>query len=405
MSWHRDAQLSRYAFHYFTGWNRNTPTLMCNRFTDTDLDHGQLGVSEAVDSMIAVGLQDNGVVAAITGPSGTPGVVVGGGDGNEAVWPASTSASFSDLAGGDLLVWTHDDSGGAPKGSLGDPNVGIKAAAPQILPLVVPDPTITPAPDPAAGLVGDPRLARVIEPSYIDQGQVLSLIGAPAVVKGVTRAPLYGLFIDGPFPSTHDQRKPPHAGWQFLAAVDVTAPASDRDWPIRVLGSLQGDFVMLAANVDHKPRGSVTHIELLQLDVQTGKVTWMNTDPKIGFPGINWIEPVRRNEAYAATDDGRVLVWDGRQWTFPGSIVAGGPSLVSLAVDSDTKPSTVFVISSDTVYVSRDGTRVWKRAMQGLPRSLECSNIHLMADHHGTSRLHLSTYGRSTWVADPVKPG
>jgi hypothetical protein len=345
------------------------------------------------------------VVAAITGPSGTPWVVVGGGDGNEAVWPASTSPSFSDLAGGDLLVWTHDDSGGAPKGALGDPNGGIKAAAPQVLPLVVPDPTITPAPDPAAGLVRDPRIARVIEPSYVDQGNVLSLVGAPAVVKGVTRAPLYGLFIDGPFRSTRDQRKPPNAGWQFLAAVDVTAPASDRDWPIRVMGSLHGDIVMLAANVDHNVRGFASHTELLQVDVQTGKVTWMSTDPKIGFPGINWIEPVRRDEAYAATDDGRVLVWDGRQWTFPGSIVAGGTSLASLAVEAATKPATVFVITDDTVYASRDGTRTWKRAMQGLPRSLECTNIHLMPDQQGMSRLHLSTYGRSTWVADRVEPG
>jgi len=405
MSWHRDAQVSRYAFHYFTGWNRNTPTLMCSKYTDTDLGHGQLGLSQAVDGMIAAGLQDNGVVAAITGPSGTPWVAVGGGDGNEAVWPASTSPSFSALAGGDLLVWTHDDSGGAPKGSLGDPNGGMKAAAPQILPLVRPDPTITPAPDTAAGLVGDPRMARVVEPAYVDQSNVLSLLGAPAVLKGVTRAPLYGLFIDGPFRATRDQRQPPKAGWQFLAAVEVTAPTGDRDWPIRAMGSLHGDTVMLAAAVDANARSFSSHTELLQVDVQTGKVTWMNTDPKIGFPGITWIEPVRRKEAYAATNDGRVLVWDGRQWTFPGTMVAGGPALLSLAVDAAAKPASVFVITGDTVYVSRDGTRTWRTAMQGLPRSLECTNIHLMADHQGMSRLHLSTYGRSTWVADRVEPG
>lgn len=84
LSWHRSTQVSRYAFHYFTGWNRNTPTLMCNRFTDSDIGHGQLGVSQAVDGMIAAGLQDNGVVAAVTGPTGTPWVQLGGGDGNEA---------------------------------------------------------------------------------------------------------------------------------------------------------------------------------------------------------------------------------------------------------------------------------------------------------------------------------
>ena len=402
LSWYRSAQLSRYAFHYFTGWNRNTPTLMCNRFTDVDLSHGQLGVSQALDGMVAVGTQDNGVVAAITDPSGTPWVPVGGGDGNEAVWPASTSPAFSHLKGGDLLVWTHDDESGAPHDSLGDPIGGMKGANPEILPLDVPDPTIVPPPDPALGLVGNPRIARVIAPAYVDKNLALSLIGAPAVGKDVTRAPLYGLFIDGPFEPPKEQRDPPKAGWHFLAAVGVDAPTKARDWPIRCMASLEGATVILAAHVSANRRNAASHIELLQLDAQLRSITWMNADPIIGWPGINWIVPVRSREAYAATDDGRVLVWDGNKWSFPGSYVPGKASLGGMAVDVSTNPATVFVITNDSVYVSRNGTRTWKAAMQGLSRSLECTNVHFMIDHHGVSHLHLSTFGRSTWIADQV---
>jgi len=128
----------------------------------------------------------------------------------------------------------------------------------------------------------------------------------------------------------------------------------------------------------------------------------MNADPIIGWPGINWIVPVRSREAYAATDDGRVLVWDGNKWSFPGSYVPGKASLGGMAVDVSTNPATVFVITNDSVYVSRNGTRTWKAAMQGLSRSLECTNVHFMIDHHGVSHLHLSTFRRSTWIADRV---
>ncbi|MBB5448050.1 MULTISPECIES: hypothetical protein [unclassified Paraburkholderia] len=405
LAWHRSVQLSRYAYHYFTGWNRNTPTLMCKRFTDTDIGHGQLGVSQALDGMIAVGTQDNGVIAAITDPFSTPWVQLGGGDGNEAVWPASTSPSFNQLHGGNLLVWTHDDEGGAPHGSVGDPNVGMKGAIPEILPLEVPDPTVAPLPDPALGLVGDPRIARVISPAYVVDNLALSLVAAPAVAKGVTRAPIYGLFIDGPFLPPRARPQPIKAGWRFLAAADVAAPTATRDWPIRAMASLDGSTVMLAASVRANARSMVDHTELLLLDVGSGSVTVMDTDPTLGYPTINWIVPVARHEAYSATGDGRVLVWDGKQWRFPGSVVASGASLEGMAVDAATSPATVFVITADTVYVSRDGTRTWRTAMRGLPRSLECANIHLMIDHQQMSRLHLSTYGRSTWVADRVEPG
>jgi hypothetical protein len=145
-------------------------------------------------------------------------------------------------------------------------------------------------------------------------------------------------------------------------------------------------------------------MELLLFDLRQNTVNWMQTDPAIGFPIINWIVPLRAREAYAATDDGRVFVWDGSMWRCPGRIVAGGAELRGLAVDASTKPAAVFVTTSDRVYVSRDRTQSWQPAMQGLPRSIECNNIHLLVDHAGRSRLHLSTYGRSTWVAESVEP-
>lgn len=403
LSWHRSVDLTRYAFHYFTGWNRNTATLMCNRFTDTDIGHGQLGVSQALPGLIAVGTQDNGVVAAFSDPGSTPWVSLGGGDGNEAVWPAAKSPSFSKLIGGEMLVWTHDDEGGAPHGSIGDSWGGMNGANPEILPLNVPDPTVVPPPDPALGLVGDPRIGRVIAPAYVDNSLALSLVGAPAVAKNVTRAPIYGLFLDGPFLPPRDRRQP-KGQWQFIAAVEVEAPTSERDWPIRAMASLDGSTIMLAANVAANARSAVAHTELMQIDVESSTVAVMDMDPAIGFRAINWIVPVALREAYCATGDGRVLIWDGKQWHFPGSVVAAGASLQGMAIDASTKPTTVFVITADTVFVSRDGTRTWNPAMSGLPHSIECSNIHLMLDGRGLSSLHLSSYGRSTWVANQVGP-
>lgn len=403
LAWERGAMITHHAFHFQTRWNRLLPTLMFNRFVDSDLSHGQFGISTTHPGLVAGGLQDHGVVASISGTNGTPWVTVGGGDGHEALFPASSSRSFATLPGGRLLVWNNnkDTLGGAALAWVGDPGHGTLAADnPEVIPVESPDPTSSPPPPAAAGLIPNPILGRVSGPAFLLNNAALMAIGAPQVAANATRAPIYGLFTEGPFhvQPEGDHPKPVKAGWRFIGAL-TTPAVTYPSWPVTALASADGSTVFIGVLVSASPITRIYRWGIFALDVATQTATQMPMSAAVGSPKVNGIEAISDDEAYAATDEGAVLIWDGSEWDQPGTTPSGTDRLIGLATDATSDPTVIFVATDSDVYISRDGTRSWQPATKGLPRSIECTNIHQITGRAGV-HLHLSTYGRSLWVAD-----
>jgi hypothetical protein len=405
--WWKDVVITHHAAHFRSTWNRSLPTLMFNRYVDTGLSHGGFGVSQISDNLEAGGLQDLGNVAAISADQGSPWLRVGGNDGHESTFPAATSPAFTYLPSGEMQIW-YGSGDGTPRAWTGDPLTATLAPLnPEIIPLVSPDPALRPPPPADQGLAGDPRLGRVSAPQYIVNNNALVLLGAPRIAPGSTRAPVYGLFTSEPH---RDPALPLviQAGWQFLGAATVAStnnpdPNDPGYWPIVALGAASGATVYLCALTGRNNITKQSVYTLLALDVATQYVTAMPVAPAVGWFQVQLIEAVSDKEVYAATTDGRVLAWNGQLWEQPGSALPGSDAIVCLAVDPGVKPTAVFVATGPSLYASRDGTRSWQTANQGLPRSVEPSNLALVPSG-GTAALHLSTYGRSTWTASNVRP-
>jgi hypothetical protein len=72
---------------------------------------------------------------------------------------------------------------------------------------------------------------------------------------------------------------------------------------------------------------------------------------------------------------------------------------VSLTIDREAVPQTLYACTDTRVFLSRDEGDTWLLAPTQLPARVHCTGLAIGAARPSSRHLYLSTYGRSVWQA------
>jgi hypothetical protein len=214
------------------------------------------------------------------------------------------------------------------------------------------------------------------------------------------RSDIHGLFA-GPGPAEAPTQPPLH--WERIA----TLPGHPAQSLTRVTAvcCYDGRAVLAAAHTAHQtPTGQRTVVDLFRIDVAGGQVSPMPLDPSLDAPTTIELIATAPEAAFAATDDGRVLVWTGARWTAMTTQPPANGRLIALAVDRSSQPLVLFAATDQRVYLNPDPDAggAWREASDGLPKRVNCADLRLVEDGEGV-HLYLWSHGRSLWIAS--RPG
>jgi len=267
-----------------------------------------------------------------------------------------------------------------------------------VIPLGLLNPNLAPPPPPAGGLL-TPRIEPVLAPRFSQDG-LLCVVGAIG-------ADVYGLFVqnvEDRFPQDEEPKLPMR--WDFLGRI----PAWDSkiaSISITALASASGIRVFVAANATFQDTHVETHI--FSLDNPSGIFTELPLSAAIFNSTVNAMTAISDREAYGVTAGGSVIHWpvlsitSAHIWELMSVGSWAGP-LTAITADPTTRPPTLFVGATGEVHVSVDRGKTWQPTRLGLPKTFQVSDLRWVDDGAG-KRLYLSTYGRSTWVAQIPEGG
>ncbi len=353
-----------------SNYNQFLPTIQCYSRKMIQF-FGTLGVSRTSFGLISTGLQDNeNVWCTSTAPVASSWLAMDGGDGG---WNSFTQD-------GALLHYTKD---GPAAISTFSNSAGVNSVSSTKVPLIKTSSTPLYAP---AG-------EYVVHPTYKNKpGHTLQSV---ATVKNL----IFGLYAD--------QDTDEGYYWELIATIPDNEILSE-------VASFAGDSIFAGTEngkmyfVDTKA-GSVVPItiklpKLGPFDQITGGsisriVTFSDTDV---FASINNAFVIDKNTKQPTAYRYHYLIrLDGSMFvTTPGN---GLPNEVIYALEAVTHPHsetdhTLFLATSERVYISRDSGKNWQEASDGLPRNAHCSDLRFV-NLEPEARLYLSTYGWSVWVA------
>jgi prepilin-type processing-associated H-X9-DG protein len=267
-----------------------------------------------------------------------------------------------------------------------------------IVPLGKLNPNLIPAPKTEDGLVS-PRMEPVLEPRFQQDGLLCAV--------GAVGDSLYGLFVqnvENRFLQDEEPSLPMR--WDYLGCIP-TWDSKIASITITALASFDGSPVFTAANASFQDGHVETRI--FTLDSQTGVFTNMPLSTAIFNSTVNALLALGDREVYGVTAGGSVIHWPAitftgaRIWEQLGNGSWTAP-LTSLTADPTTHPPTLFVGAVGEVHVSVDHGKTWQKTALGLPTTFQVSDLRYVDDGAG-QRIYLSTYGRSTWVADKIERG
>jgi hypothetical protein len=382
---------------YFSGMNRQLPIL---QFYGPDAHPlSTFGASKLIPGLIAGGTQDNGVLYSTASHNGpvpeiTPWFEPEGGDGGPVAFlPAHSETGNLSAAGRVLVECNNQEESNVPVGAKSrrwnnatGRLVGYPDPNRPVIPLLSISPIASPPPDPAFGLV-DPFLKPVARPRYRRGGAFLCAVGA-------TGPDVYGLFL---LDAADEGQFEPPRWWDYIGSIK---DASGQPQLVTALASSDGMTILVAATPasDDGPAAATAIAKgfSYRLDTDTGNTSILSANPTLGDPVITDLVITGPNEAYGNTLGGDVIHWNGIRWE-PTSALPD-IALVAITADLSLPVPPVFVVGQDQVFVSTDRGATWRAASSGLPTSVLCSDIDWVKDANG-SRLYLSTYGRSAWMA------
>ncbi len=242
-----------------------------------------------------------------------------------------------------------------------------------------------------------PRMEPVLEPRF-DRDGLLCAVGAIGDA-------VFGLFVqnvENRFLEAEEPRMPMR--WDFIGCV----PAWDNQInsiAITAVASFDGSQVFLSADATFQD--SHVEIRLFQLDISSGVFTQMPISTKIFKTTVNALIALGNKDVFGVTSAGMAMHWSGLsiigapEWE-PLAAGSWAPMLTTITADPTTKPPTLFVGGVGEVHVSIDEGKSWQKTALGLPKTFQVSDLRWVDDGRW-QRLYLSTYGRSTWVADKVE--
>jgi hypothetical protein len=404
-TWVRIGNVTDAAFSFRSDFNSQLATLQF---------FANFGASMITDLALTGPLQDNGTVAGVAGQNGTPWFQLEGGDGQASFYLSGHAPKIpAKLVAGLTVVnrnnYTEED---------GITDIGIKSAHLQpstrklvfdnhgntsVIPLIYPKPGVTPAPDPTKGLRrgrGAGFLYEMVRsPENFSKAMMLAALAAQG-------PDLYVLLVGQDSGDTRHS-KALDMFWEFQHTFDNATQ-------VNAMASADGLTAILELALPRLGRFSgITGPNFSRLDLTTGKVVSM---PVVGGGkgSAASIAIVSPDEAYAAVNglgiDGiggspsnQIMCWTGKQWIVRGTPPFGpkDSKLVSVAVDPSQTPATIFVATSNKVYISRDSARSWIRASKGLPETVLAKGdsgraLHWVRDSEG-SHVYLASFGRSIW--------
>jgi hypothetical protein len=381
--WFRGGTISPKSFTFRSDFNRWLPTLQFRKQVDgVDFWYGRGDASAAVSGLVAGGTQDNGVLYCRGGRHLIPWREFREADGHAACFLPARSPVSDTLPSGWVLAWNDNSGDGMVMARSWD-------AATSRLKSYAPDPGVIPVSSPQRQGLRDPRIEVVVSPQFPSAKRLLCAVAAKD-------SDIFGLFA-GDVPAEDPTQ--PELHWERITTLPGRSITPDTR--VTALGAYDGREILVAARTSG--RAGMTNVpEFFHVDVASGNATQMAVDPAVGTPEPTAIAPISADRAYAATSDGRVLVWDGRQWEATTSQPAANGRLVAMAADRSSRPPVMFVASDRRVFVSRDQGASWPDASDGLPKAIACADLRLVEEGEGV-HLYLWSFGRSLWFVN--RPG
>jgi hypothetical protein len=373
----------------------------CNRKLATLEFFPTFGASMLANGALLGALQDNGVVDGVAGDGGTPWFHLEGGDGIAGFYLSGHSPKIAaDLAAGLTAVHQNNAVEGDLTTIAGSKSAHFQAGARtlvpdnhgksgNVIPLLVPKPGITPSPAPEVGLDGaGSAYAMVRSPENFPKSSILAALAA----RGTD---VYALLIGQDIASLR-LLESLDMHWEFWATLPgITG--------VNAMACVDGFTAILELAVSGPMLSLSSDLNFATLDLASGNMVSMPVDPAAGTGSASSIAIVSPDEAYAAVSGGilkassRILCWTGTQWTVRGQpLMAPGETLISVVVDPNQTPATIFAASTSKVYISRDSAKTWTCASLGLPEAVQCQALHWVRNTK-TSQVFLATYGRSIW--------
>ncbi|XUW93573.1 hypothetical protein OH764_36030 (plasmid) [Burkholderia sp. M6-3] len=408
--WLRGQTVTRKAYTFRSEFNRFLATLENEKqaaVVPNSEGYGTMGVCSAVSGLVAGGLQDNGVVYghadAVGSFSGTPWNNSEGGDGfGSAFLPGRTPDGRTLSTGTSFICFNNDGSVGVRAffwrvGKMNPHKLQSVKGNENVIPLGTLNPNLAPPPPREGGLVS-PRMEPVLAPRF-DQNGLLCVVGASG-------ADVYGLFVQGVearFPQDEEPRLPMR--WDFLGRIPAWDSAIT-SITVTALSSASGSRVFVAADATFPD-----HVEtrIFSLDNPSGIFTDLPLSKKIFNITVNAMVALGDREVFGVTAGGSVIHWPVRSITSADTweLLPGGSwtaPLTTITADPTTTSPTLFVGATGDVHVSVDHGKTWQPTRLGLPKTFQVSDLRWVDDGAG-KRLYLSTYGRSTWVAEKPESG
>jgi hypothetical protein len=395
LPWEPGLLVTPCAFTYRSDMNRTLATLEFNRPQGgeaTSPGYGTLGLCSAVGGLAASGTQDNGVVFSIAGLSPPmPWSRHLFGDGSAAMFLGAFSEGGASLRTGVAIVDYGVDlenaiDEGAPLSGSWD---GSQLSNEGVIPLTGANPTISPPPPAALGLI-----TPLIEPVKVPRGDSPGdIVGA-----GGTGTDVYALVLKGLVEDKQVWKA--QSGWVYQASIPSwnTGVASETR-TITALASWDGKTILagVLAQGTFISGATLLDSQIYSVDTSSKVPSKMPRGFKGTLSRVNDLVAVTPDLAVAVDDVGNVLLTLAGVW----QLTSAQPTtarLLAVAADKNTDPPTLFVASETQVFVSADLGKTWLTASNGLPAAVHCSDLEYL-DLGQRQELYLTTYGRSMWVA------
>lgn len=130
------------------------------------------------------------------------------------------------------------------------------------------------------------------------------------------------------------------------------------------------------------------------------QLTWPYTDQIVKFETAD----IDSNVLYAVTNSNKIFKSKdrGNTWT---DLTKNLPAntIIRFIIDQKAVDSSMYVCTAFGVYYRNRFLNNWISFSQGLPTIAQISDMEIMSDGTGKSRLHVSFYGRGIWQTDLYK--